>query len=93
MKSYLIKYSISFSDYDTPSRGEWLVKDGLEFYDENEEEWSVVNDEESAGDYLVSLYYHDEYKLVSVPPEVSARDEGLGDTEFKVESVSTRELD
>jgi len=96
MKSYLIKWSVSFSDYEfneltTPSRGDWLVKDGLEYYDEDEEEWCVVDDELSAGFYIESVFYKDEYKLTQVPPEVWAR--GNWDAELKIESVSTRGLD
>lgn len=87
MKTYLIKYSITFSadEYDdVVVKNEMLVEEGIEFYDEDEEYNAVVKDKGTAAGYVRSLYMDDEYSLVDVPNEVSQRKEGIGDTQLDI---------
>jgi hypothetical protein len=37
MKSFLVKYSIFFSNYPSPVEGQLVVKEGLPFYSEDAE--------------------------------------------------------
>ena len=87
MKTYLVKYSITFSadEYDdVVVKNEMLVKEGIEFFDEDKEDNAVVKDKGTAADYVRSLYYNDEYNIVDVPKEVSQRKEGIGDTQLNI---------
>ena len=47
MKSFLVKYSISFSNYPSPVEGQLVVKEGLPFYSEDAEKllsgiWKMI---------------------------------------------------
>jgi hypothetical protein len=75
MNTYTVKYSIrfSFDEGEVNVKGEMTVKDGTPFsYDDVDEiiEMTVEN-EDTAKDYITSLFEDGEDNIVDIPLEVS----------------------
>jgi len=75
MNTYTVKYSIrfSFDEVEVNVKGEMTVKDGTPFsYDDVDEiiEMTVEN-EDTAKDYITSLFEDGEDNIVDIPLEVS----------------------
>ena len=77
MKTYIVKYYITFTfdNEELEVKGEMSVADGTPFsYDDVDEiiEMTVEN-EDTAKDYIISLFEDSEDNVVDIPAEVSNR--------------------
>ena len=85
--AFLVKYTITFSQQDISVSSEKYVQDGKFIYDESNDEDITVTDQNSAEQYVLSLYNDNEENLVSIPQAVLDSEEGLQDTEISIDSV------
>lgn len=91
MKTYLVKYTITFVPQEIDVSGELKVNDGVVYYDSREEDHIVVKDKKTAKGYVYSVYNDPdliEDALVEIPDEVWESKEGLDETDLSFNGVS-----
>tara|TARA_R110001592_G_scaffold127283_1_gene338972 strand:+ start:552 stop:854 length:303 start_codon:yes stop_codon:yes gene_type:complete len=75
MKKYRVKYVITFSfdEKELEVKGETSVEDGVEFCYEDEDDNqtdAIVKNDDTASQYVYSLFADNEDNLVDIPEEV-----------------------
>ena len=87
MKTYIVKYSITFSKDgcdDVVVEHQKSVREGRGFFDKDKDGWFVVQDQGTAESYVRVLYDNAEYNLMDVPRMVKELHEGIHDTKLRI---------